>query len=109
VCVWALATPQALPELIVFVNNRSAAMDAVLEPYTRPPYNVRVMGDGNNYGITWPLTWLIGNATNEHVLFLEKDFQLVESLECAVEQLRIGVTMLQVTVRCCCCCCQNLS
>ena len=54
------------------------------------------MGDENNYGITWPLNWLIGNATNEVVLFLEKDFQLVESGDCAIQQIAMGKQMLEV-------------
>jgi hypothetical protein len=56
------------------------------------------MGDENNYGITWPLNWLIGNATNEVVLFLEKDFQLVESGDCAIQQIAMGKQMLEVCV-----------
>jgi hypothetical protein len=64
--------------------------------YTQPPFNARIMGDTNNYGITWPINWLIGNASHPYVLFLEKDFQLVESADCAVQQIAIGVEMLKV-------------
>lgn len=67
------------------------------------------MGDTENHGITWPLNWLIGNASNEHVLFLEKDFQLVEPIDCVYEQLAAGKSMLDVSVclvvcRCVCLC-----
>ena len=60
-----------------------------------------MIGDEANHGITGPLVWLIGNATNEHVLFLEKDFQLVESLDCVMEQLTSGVAMIDVRGECC--------
>lgn len=81
-------------ETILYLNARNAEMEAVAEKYTKPPYNVKLMGDGNNYGIATALNWLFGNATNDHVLFLEKDFRLVESLDCALEQLATGVSML---------------
>jgi hypothetical protein len=54
------------------------------------------MGDATNRGITLPMTWLIGNASHDHVLFLEKDFQLVESGDCAIQQIVAGINMLKV-------------
>jgi hypothetical protein len=80
----------------LYLNERNNVTEAAIARYTQPPFNIKVMGDENNYGITWPMIWLIGNASNEHVLFLEKDFQLVESNECAMQQLDIGVKMLEV-------------
>jgi hypothetical protein len=71
-------------------------MDALAAPYTKPPFNIKVMGDEKNYQIAQAMTWLIGNSTNEHVLFLEKDFRLVESLDCALEQLSTGLSLLTV-------------
>lgn len=76
------------------MNARNPEMDALAEPFTHPPYNVRVMGDATNYGIATALNWLFGNATNDYVLFLEKDFRLVESLDCALSQLSEGARML---------------
>ena len=71
-------------------------MEAVAAKYAQPPYNIKIMGNEKNYQIAQAMTWLIGNATNEHVLFLEKDFRLVETLDCAMEQLHKGVQMLNV-------------
>jgi GT2 family glycosyltransferase len=83
-------------ETILYLNARNPDMDRLAEPYTKPPYNVKVMGDSNNYGIATALNWMFGNATNEYVLFLEKDFRLVESLDCVMSQLAEGVKMLNV-------------
>jgi hypothetical protein len=85
-------------ETLLYFNARNAEMDAVAAKYMAPPYNlnIKVMGNGENYHIAHAISWLVGNATNEHVLFLEKDFQLVESLDCAMEQLHKGVSLLKV-------------
>jgi hypothetical protein len=87
---------QAVDEFILYLNDRNPETEAAVERYTRPPFNIKIMGDKENHGITRPINWLFGNASNEHVLFLEKDFQLVESLECAAEQIEIGVNMIKV-------------
>jgi hypothetical protein len=42
------------------------------------------------------LTWLTGNATHDAFLFVEQVFQLVESAECALEQISTGVRLLEV-------------
>ena len=36
------------------------------------------MGTADNVGIVRGMTALTGNASNPHVLFLERDFQLIE-------------------------------
>lgn len=91
---------QNVDETILYLNARNPEMEAVAEPFTKPPYNVRVMGDSHNYGIATALNWLFGNATNEYVLFLEKDFRLVESLDCVKSMLAEGVKMLDVSWYC---------
>jgi len=53
-----------------------------LAPYMQPPYSIRLLGDANNYGILKAIEMLMGNASRDYVLFLEKDFQLIESQEC---------------------------
>ncbi len=88
---------QNVDETILYLNARNAEMEAAVAKYTLPPYNIKIMGDEKNYQIAQAMTWLVGNATNEHVLFLEKDFRLVESLDCALEQLDNGVKMLTVS------------
>ena len=101
VCVWLLSKLclQNVDEKILYLNARNPDMEAVAAKYTQPPYNMRIMGDANNYQIAQAMNWMIGNASNEYVLFLEKDFQLVESLDCAMEQLDQGMKMLQVCPR----------
>jgi hypothetical protein len=71
-------------------------MDALVAPYTRPPYRVKVLGNSVNHQIARAMHWLMGNATNDHVLFLEKDFRLVESLDCVMQQLHAGLEIINV-------------
>lgn len=83
-------------EVIVFVNQRDARIDGVLKPYAeRHGKRLRIMGDKHNHGLTHALDWMAGNATEEHLLFLEKDFQLVEPVECVREQLASGVKLIR--------------
>jgi hypothetical protein len=90
-----VVSPQNVDETLLYLNARNPEMEAVAAKYTQPPYNIKVMGNDKNYQIAQAMTWLIGNASNEHVLFLEKDFRLVESLDCTMEQLDNGVKMLE--------------
>ena len=90
---------QNVDETILYLNARNAEMEAVAAKYTLPPYNIKIMGNEKNYQIAQAMTWLIGNATNDYVLFLEKDFRLVESLDCVMEQLSSGLDMLKVRQR----------
>ena len=89
---------QNVDETILYLNARNPEMEAVAAKYTQPPYNLKIMGNEKNYQIAQAMTWLIGNATNDYVLFLEKDFRLVESLDCVMEQLDRGIDMLKVCV-----------
>ncbi|CAE7853256.1 unnamed protein product, partial [Symbiodinium sp. KB8] len=86
---------QHVSETLLYINSRNPTFDKELEPYTRPPYNIKLMGDSKNYGILNALNWLAGNATNKHLLFLEKDFQLVESYACAREQILTGIHLVK--------------
>ena len=87
---------QNMDETILYLNARNEEMEKLAEKYTKPPYNVKLMGDSHNYGIAQALNWMFGNASNEHVLLLEKDFRLVESGDCAMEQLQTGLDLLEV-------------
>lgn len=86
---------QYVDEVLFFVNERSPDMAKLLAPFQEPPFNARVLGSDTNLGILTALNYLLGNATNEYVLFLEKDFRLVESLPCALEQIEAGLEMLE--------------
>jgi hypothetical protein len=99
VCVCVCVHPncnQELDEKIVWINGRTADADTRLSIYTKPPYNLRILGDAGNYGIGDGIMALISAARNEHVIFLEKDFQLIESLRCTVQHLQTAVDMLDV-------------
>ena len=87
---------QNVDETILYLNARNSEMESLAEPFTKPPYNVKLLGNSVNYGIATALNWLFGNSTNEYVLFLEKDFRLVENLNCVMSQMAEGVRMLQV-------------
>lgn len=84
-------------EFIIYINQQSRPMQTFLKPYT-DKYGVRVLGDGNNHGIAWGLTWLIGNSTKPYFLFLEKDFKLTSPWSCVAEQLLAGETLLRTGV-----------
>ena len=89
---------QHIDETILYLNARNPEMEAAVDRYTKPPFNIKLMGDEHNYQIAQAMSWLIGNATNEYVLFLEKDFRPVESIDCTIEQLNAGYNMLLVRV-----------
>lgn len=61
---------QVIPEFLLWVNGMTPDIEEVVSEFKR--YKIKVMGDTENYGITYPLNWMVGNATHEHVLFLEK-------------------------------------
>lgn len=86
---------QAIQDFKIYLNKRCPQIEAVVEPYTVAPFNLKVLpSDTNDRGILNPLNYLIGNASNHVFLFLEKDFRLVESIDCTIEQLNAGIEML---------------
>jgi len=83
-------------EVLVFVNKRDAGIDSVLKPYVeRHGPRFKVLGNAKNHGITWAIDWLVGNATQPFLLFLEKDFHLIEPAECVREQMASGVRLIR--------------
>ena len=86
---------QSSAEFLFFINERTPESDKLLLPYTEPPFNAKMIGSPNNEGLFNGLKWLIGNATYEHVLFLEKDFRLTESITCTFEQLQAGLHLIE--------------
>ena len=91
---WEKGFMQYADEFIFFVNDETPEMLKYLEPYTKSPFNARILSSPTNEGILTGIKWLIGNSTNEYVLFLEKDFRLVESLPCALEQMQVGLQLI---------------
>ena len=89
---------QFVDEFIIYINERNDEMDKLLLPYTKPPYNIKVIGNEINYGIIRAINYLVTNSTNDYFLFLEKDFRLVESLQCALDQLSAGIDLLDHNV-----------
>lgn len=82
-----------VPEILIYVNERTPAMDRFLKPYA-DEFGIKVMGDAKNHGIARALNWLVGNATQPYFLFLEKDFQLVDPWPCVYEQLQSGKELI---------------
>jgi len=82
-------------EVLIMVNEMTPEMEKHLEPYTKPPINLRILSSPKNEGILRGINWLMGNATHENFLFLEKDFRLVEPLPCVIEQILTGQQLIQ--------------
>jgi hypothetical protein len=56
---------------------------------------VRVIGDKKNVNIHWGIEFLVGNATTEYVLFLEKDWELIEPPEILDEQISTAIELIE--------------
>jgi len=85
---------QYVDDFTIMVNEHSPEMAKFLLPYQDPPYNIKVRSSEINEGILNGINWLLGNATHDYFLFLEKDFRLSESIGCTLEQLDAGLNML---------------
>ena len=86
---------QQASEVIIMVNEMNSEMMDFLDPYTKEPYNMKIIYSYENEGILKGINWLMGNSTNEYFLFLEKDFRLVEELSCTIEQLDTGIELIE--------------
>ena len=86
---------EAVSEFIIMVNENTAEMTQYLAKYQQAPYNIKVMVNPTNLGISKALNWLMGNATSDYFLFMEKDFRQVEPEACVVQQLSVGVDLLE--------------
>lgn len=86
---------QYASEFIFMINEASTEVLQFVADYTEPPFNAKVLISHENAGILNGINWLLGNSTNEYLLFLEKDFRLVESLPCALEQIEAGLELLE--------------
>ena len=86
---------ELIPDFMIMVNEITKQMKDYLEPFKKEPYNIKVLENPKNVGITPALNWLMGNATFDYFLFMEKDFRLVESYSCLVHQLHTGANLLK--------------
>ena len=84
----------AVNEVMIMINGVTEYNLAELEELTKPPLNLTILSSLDNEGISRGIHWLMGNASNDNFLFLEKDFRLVESIGCALEQLTAGVALV---------------
>ena len=82
-------------EFTIYINKRTPEVNAVAEEYALRHSNIRIMGTAENVGILRAMNYLVGNASSPYILFLERDFQLVEPATCVLEQLTAGVKMLR--------------
>ena len=85
---------QYVDEFLFFINDRSDLIMDYLEPFTKSPYNIKIRSSEKNEGILKGIRYLIGNATNDHFLFLEKDFRITEPLECTLDQMQAGFDLI---------------
>jgi hypothetical protein len=82
-------------DFVVYLNQRSPALEAIVaEHAARHPGLIRVLGTAANVGIAAGVVELVRAAKQPHVLFLERDFWLVEPGACVVQQLLAGVALL---------------
>jgi hypothetical protein len=81
-------------EVLVYFQGRNAHKEAFIKPYIDKGLVTRVIGDGRLFPIGAAVNWLVGNATNDKVLFLEKDFALIEPAEYVAPRLDDGIQML---------------
>jgi hypothetical protein len=58
------------------------------EPFCRGP--LKVIGSPNNEALLAATQWVIGNSTMDLVLFLEKDWQILETAEATTKRLDDG-------------------
>ena len=85
---------QSVDEVLIMINDALEDNFRELDGLTKPPLNMRILSSPHNEGISRGIHWLMGNASNDHFLFLEKDFRLVEDIGCALEQLKAGVALV---------------
>ena len=85
---------QYVDEFLFFINDSSDLILDFLETYKKSPYNINIRASESNLGILKGIRYIIGNATNEHVLFLEKDFRSTESLPCMLDQMQAGFDLI---------------
>jgi len=81
-------------DFMVWVNGKTEASEALLQPLVEK-WGVRVMGSDKNAGQLEAINALVRAATQEHILFLEKDFRMIEPWTCGAEQLTAGVAMIE--------------
>eukprot|EP01089_Gocevia_fonbrunei_P022848 TRINITY_DN9397_c0_g1_i2.p1 TRINITY_DN9397_c0_g1~~TRINITY_DN9397_c0_g1_i2.p1 ORF type:complete len:535 (+),score=87.61 TRINITY_DN9397_c0_g1_i2:49-1653(+) len=85
---------ESVGEVIIRVNSNDGSCDSLLEEYKKPPYNARVIGNGDDLGIGASFNQLVEESKGTYFLFLEKDFVLTESSDCWKEQLIAGANLL---------------
>jgi len=85
---------QNVKEVLIYVNSNDGSFDDVLKKYKKSPYNVKILGKGENYGIGTAMTYLVGNSTGKYFMFLEKDWVLIEDMGCWMDQVVSGINLL---------------
>eukprot|EP01134_Creolimax_fragrantissima_P002235 CFRG2235T1 len=88
-----------MDEILVFINmeteeSRAEVMNLVGTVSEQNQKKVRVMGVKVNVPIMAAINWSIGNATGDVVLFMEKDFRLIEPRDRMEQAIDDGVTLL---------------
>ena len=82
-------------EILVYLNLRSPELEAIVDQHAAArPGLIRVLGTPANIGIAAAFNELNRAASHPFVLFLERDFWLVEPGACIVQQLEAGKALL---------------
>merc|ERR1712137_93877 len=91
---WTKGFFQLFADVTIFVNDQvPSTVEAVKEAMPKD-LDYRIMTTDTNRGITDPSNWMMGNATSDFFLFLEKDFRLAEPIGCVLDQLTAGHKLL---------------
>ena len=84
-----------IDEVVFVVNRVTPSLGVFLAPFSEEPYNYHIIQSQVDYGSMNGFNWLITNATNDHILFVNSESRIVEPLSCIVEQLSTGIKLIE--------------
>ena len=85
---------QFADEVLLYFQGRNKRKEQFAAPYLKRGTITRLLGDGRLFPIGAAVNWLVGNASYPTVMFLEKDFQLIEPAQFVAPRLNDGLRML---------------
>eukprot|EP00298_Acanthocystis_sp_HF-20_P001949 c12436_g1_i1.p1 GENE.c12436_g1_i1~~c12436_g1_i1.p1 ORF type:complete len:336 (-),score=121.54 c12436_g1_i1:225-1199(-) len=79
-------------ETVIFFQELTKEQEEKAKSYHN---KIRVIGEKTNVNIHWGIEYLVDNATTEYVLFLEKDWELIESPEMLAEEIDAAIEIIE--------------
>eukprot|EP01101_Sappina_pedata_P006984 TRINITY_DN3593_c0_g1_i2.p1 TRINITY_DN3593_c0_g1~~TRINITY_DN3593_c0_g1_i2.p1 ORF type:complete len:222 (+),score=71.23 TRINITY_DN3593_c0_g1_i2:629-1294(+) len=79
-----------MDENIVYIQERNAEKEQMFEGYP-----MKIIGTQENTNIAYALDQMVKHATSEYVLFMEKDWELVEPFPVVKQQLEVGMELIE--------------